>query len=520
MGKSLYAKLLAVLVGLTVLMAVVFLVVIRHSDTARNQEINQKLHRNLASRLIAEHILAEHESADPTAVQQVFDRIRIVNPRIDVYLLDGEGRVVAASGQNALKRANVDMSPIRRFLKGEEELPILGDDPSESVRKRVFSAAPVPLGSNEKGFLYLVLRGLSSDTLAQQIKQSYVLRETLWLFGCGLAIALLAGALIITIMTRPLRQLTAVVDKFRRSGFAGGCEAQQLPRDEIGTMTDTFNRMADRILAQMTALQQTDAMRRELVANISHDLRTPLASLQGYLETLHLKRDQLTADEQRSYLATALKQTEQLSGLVSRLFDLAKLDSGQISAALEPCALGDLVQDVVQEFELTASNSGIDLQALIRPDLPLVLADIGLMERVLRNLLENALRYTQSGGKVTVTAAPAGLGAIVEVADSGIGIPREELPRIFDRFYRVEKSRGLAAGSAGLGLAIAKRILDLHGTDISVTSEPGKTVFRFTLEYAPRRGGLPEGAADSRATDLVVAPKRAVPSLAYPMAAE
>jgi signal transduction histidine kinase len=258
-------------------------------------------------------------------------------------------------------------------------------------------------------------------------------------------------------------------------------------------------------------------MRRELVANISHDLRTPLASLQGYLETLHLKRDQLAPEEQRSYLATALKQTEQLSGLVSRLFDLAKLDSGQISAALEPCALGDLIQDVVQEFELTASNTDIDLQAQIRPDLPLVLADIGLMERVLRNLLENALRYTEAGGTVTVTAAPAGSGALVEIADSGIGIPREELPRIFDRFYRVEKSRGLAAGSAGLGLAIAKRILDLHGSDITVTSEPGKTIFRFTLEYAPRRVfGASEEPADSRAPGEV-APKRAVPSLAYPM---
>ena len=105
------------------------LVLIRHSDTARNQEINQKLYRNLASRLIAEHILAAHDSADPAAVQQVFDRIRIVNPRIDVYLLDADGRVVAASGQNALKRATVDVSPIRRFLKGEEELPILRAQP-------------------------------------------------------------------------------------------------------------------------------------------------------------------------------------------------------------------------------------------------------------------------------------------------------------------------------------------------------------------------------------------------------
>ena len=519
MPRSLYAKLLAVLVGLTLLMGVMFVSVIRYSDTARNQEINQKIYRNLASRLINEHILAEHDRADPSAVRRVFDRIRIVNPRIDVYLLDAAGNVVAASGQNALKRTYVDLAPVQRFLAGDEQLPILGEDPSEPPRKRVFSAAPVPLAGNASGYLYLVLRGFSGDTLAQQIKQSYVLRESLWLLGCGLAIALLGSALIITIMTRPLRQLSVVMDKFRRSGFAEQPEPLHPPRDEIGTLTDTFKRMADRMLAQMSALQQTDAMRRELVANISHDLRTPLASLQGYLETLHLKRAQLTPEEQRAYLEITLKQTEQLSGLVSRLFDLAKLDSGQVVVSLEPFALGDLVQDVVQEFGLAASNKDVTLQAAIRTDLPLVLADIGLMERVLRNLIENALRYTPPQGKVIVSASPDSNGAVIEVIDSGVGIPRDELPRIFDRFYRVEKNRGLAAGNAGLGLAISKRILDLHGSTITVASEPGRTVFRFTLAPAsPPEVASVDATADSRAVAAATLPKRPVPSLAYPMA--
>jgi signal transduction histidine kinase len=513
--KSLYARLLAVLIGLTVVMAALFLVVIRHSDTARNQEINQKVYRSLAGRLIDEHIL-QGETADPSAVRKVFDRIRVVNPRIDVYLLDSAGQVVAASGQNALKRTSVDLTPIQRFLKGDEELPIVGDDPSEPVRKRVFSVAPVRLAGSETGYLYLVLRGVSSDTLAQQIKQSYVLRETLWLLGCALIVALIASAFIVKLMTRPLRQLSAVMDKFRQSGFATQPEPLRQPTDEVGKLTDTFNHMADRIVAQMTALQNTDAVRRELVANISHDLRTPLASLQGYLETLHLKGGQLAQEEQRGYLEIALKQTEQLSGLVARLFDLAKLDSGQMTAALEPCALGDLVQDVVQEFELAASTKGIDLKCTVRPDLPLVLADVGLMERVLRNLIENALRYTHPGGTVSVIAAPVADGAQVEIADTGIGIPDAELPKIFDRFYRVEKSRDLATGSAGLGLAISKRILDLHESTITVTSAPGRTVFRFVLAYAQRRSAAGQDSADVRSADVAPA-QRQVPTLAYPM---
>ncbi|MGZ8262957.1 MAG: histidine kinase dimerization/phospho-acceptor domain-containing protein, partial [Burkholderiales bacterium] len=403
MLKTLYAKLLAVLVGLTLLMAVMFLTVIRHSDVARNQEINQKLYRNLASRLVADQII-QHDRANPAAVQQVFDRIRLVNPRIDVYLLDASGQVLAASGLNAVQRTTVDVVPIRRFLDEKVELPILGDDPSDTARARVFSAAPVALAGKSEGYLYLVLRGFSGDTLAQRIKQSYVLRETLWLIGCGLLAALLASALIITLITRPLRNLTAVVDKFRRSGFAEHPQALHPPQDEVGKLTETFNGMADRILEQMSALRQTDAMRRELVANISHDLRTPIATLQGYLETLHLKGDTLGTDEQRTYLEIALKQTEQLSRLVSRLFDLAKLDSGQVVLNAEPFALGDLVQDVVQEFELAAAAKSVAVRCSARSDMPLVLADIALIERVLRNLIDNALRHTEAGGSVSVCA--------------------------------------------------------------------------------------------------------------------
>ena len=499
MLNTLYAKLLAVLVGLSLIMAGIFLVVIRHSDVARNQEINQKLYRNLAHRLIDEQILGERESADLGGVQKLFDRIRIVNPRIDVYLLDRTGHVLAASVENGIKRDSVDLEPITRFFDENAKLPILGDDPSDESRRRVFSVAPVPLAGDSGGYLYLILRGLSGDTLVERIKQSYVLRESLWLIGSGLTIALLASVLIITLMTRPLRQLTSVMEKFRRSSFAehpGG--ALRPPHDEIGTLSDTFIRMADRILDQMATLQQTDAMRREFMANISHDLRTPLASLQGYLETLHFKHGELAPEERRAYLETALKQTQQLSALVGRLFELAKLDSAEAVICPEPFALGDLVQDVVQDFELAARRKSISIRTSATPELPLVIGDIGLMERVLRNLIENALRYTESGGAITVSAIAESGSAVVEVADTGIGIPPQELPRIFDRFYRVEKSRGLAEGNAGLGLAIAKRVLDLHGSTIAVTSDPGKTVFRFTLRYASSTATAPDAADTSR----------------------
>lgn len=514
MLKTLYAKLLVVLIGLTIIMAVIFLVVIRYSDVARNQEINQRLYRNLAARMIEQQILSARDPADPGAVQAIFDRIRLVNPRIDVYLVDSTGRVITASVQNGLKRDRVDVEPIRRFLDVNAKLPIRGDDPSDAERQRVFSAAPVPLPNSAQGYLYIVMRGFSGDSLAQRIKQSYVLRETLWLVGAGLAIALLASMLIILLITRPLRRLSGAMDQFRRSGFEKHPEPLRAARDEIGTLTDTFNGMAERIVSQMNALRRTDTVRRELVANISHDLRTPLALLQGYLETLQLKRATLSEEEQRNYLETALKQTEQLGSLVARLFDLAKLDSGQMAINREAFALQDLVQDVMQDFELAAAAKGVALKSSLHTDLPLVLGDIGLLERVLRNLIENALRYTGASGSVTISAYPEDGHAVLQVADTGAGIAPEELPRIFERFYRVDKSRSADTGHSGLGLAIAKGILDLHASPISVESRPGHTAFRFTLAFA----ATPQRALSAAAPAGVADAERRAPSLAYPAA--
>ena len=489
MFKTLYAKLVAVLVCFAVVMALMFLVVTRHLEMARNQELHQKLYRTLATQLVSEQILPESEDLDSLQIQRVFDRLRVINPRIDVYLLDANGRILAASGRTKTRRNSVDLQPLRQFLDDSAALPIFGDDPTEESRRRVFSVAEIAVKGNVNGYLYLVMRGLTSDSIAERVKSSYVLRESIWIIVWGLLFALIAGALTIKFMTRPLRQLTTVMDRFRQSGFAAqpglAASRSRSSGDEVTQLTDTFNEMSDRLLEQMRVLTETDAVRRELIANISHDLRTPLATLQGYLETLHVKGDTLSVEEKQNYLGIALRQSAQLRHLVSELFDLAKLDSAQTGILPEPFVLEDLVQDVVQQFELAASERQIALRADMPVELPLVTADIALIERVLRNLIENSLHYTPAGGAICLKLIPRHRQVTVEVTDSGCGIDAKDLPHIFDRFYRGEKSRSDFSGHAGLGLAIAKRILELHQSTIDVQSQPGRTTIAFTLSHAP-----------------------------------
>jgi signal transduction histidine kinase len=461
------------------------------------------------------------ESADFAVYSEIFNRIRVINPRIDAYLVDASGAILAASDRSGAPRQvhRVDPTPIREFLSAEPTLPILGDDPTNARIRRVFSAARVELPGHREAYLYLVIRGARTESVAQPVLQSYTLRQNLMVFGGALVLALIAAALVLGIMTQRLRRLARVVDRFRESGFAEqpvSGSRRPAAGDEIDRLAGNFSEMADRILAQMRELRQSDATRRELIANISHDLRTPLASLQGYLETLQLKGDRLPPEERRNYLETALRQSGRLSQLVAKLFELAKLDTGPAVMRPEPFVLPDLVQDVVQQFELAATGKGIQLSASLPLEMPLVHADIGLIERALRNLIENSLRYTPAGGSITVSVDPGASQAAVQVSDTGCGIDAADLPRIFDRFYRGEKSRSDSSDSAGLGLAITKRILELHASAISVASRPGSTVIGFTLPYVG--AGQPGAGAPTQSPGAEPSPAFDSPRAARPAA--
>jgi two-component system, OmpR family, sensor kinase len=488
MFDTLYRKLAVVLLAFGVVAAGLCLVVMRMTHETYHREASQSFHRSLAGQLAASAPLVVDGRLNAAAARQLFDQAKVINPQVDLYLIDTDGRIVASSVEGeSLAQTAVALQPIQQFLSGPVAYPVLGDDPRESGRKEVFSAARLQNGERPGGYLYVVLRGDEAPAHASGLRPSYLLWETLLVVGGALAVSLLAALAITSSLTRPLRSLAAAMDGFRASDFAvlGEISAGRGGRDEIERLTVAFRAMAGRIQEQMHSLKQTDAQRRELVENVSHDLRTPLAAVIGYLETLQVKSDALTHEQRTGYLGVALKQCRYLNTLVEKLFELARLESGQVAFNPEAFNFGDLVEDVVQKFALRASGKRIALVADYPDELPLVSADAGLVERVLENLIENALSYTPEHGRVRVRLDPAPPSLRVSVEDTGCGIAAEDLPRIFDRFYRSEKSRHDASGHAGLGLAIARRIVELHGGKIAVESQRGAgATFTFTLPVA------------------------------------
>jgi two-component system OmpR family sensor kinase len=492
MAGNLYRKLAAVLLVSFCLIGTLYILLTLYTNRLYFQEVNQKLNRTLAKNLASEKILMVNGRVNQKALRDVIGMLMVVNPGIEVYLLDPNGAVLSFSAPpGKVKRKKVSLAPLNRFLNGTEALPILGDDPRALNRRKVFSAAPLFRNGRLQGYLYVILGGEELDTAVEMLRGSYILRLTLWTVAGGLLFALLAGLLLFFRMTLPLRRLTRDMEGFKESDFSEqphfSMSFKGRAGDEIDRLGSIFAEMADRIILQIKELRRIDASRRELVADSIHDLRTPLTSLRGYLETLLLKDGKLTAEERRDYLSIALKHSGRLETLVSELFELAKLDSPDVQVRMESFSAGELIQDIVQKFRLPAEEKGVGLHADFAPDLPFVRADIALIERVFENLIENALRHTPAQGDIAITAAPREGSLAVQVSDTGSGIRPEDLPHLFDRSQRLKRGRANDEEGFGLGLLITRRILELHGSGIEVESASGKgTTFAFTLPVAVR----------------------------------
>ena len=487
------AALLAVLVFALVAGAMVPL--LRQFDRKASLEAAQRLNLGLAAYVVQQQaagLLDADGRPDPLRVKTIAEHVMAINPSVDVYVLDADGRV-AAHALPVEPTADpigvaVDLVPVRRVFRAvldgtELMLPVLGTDPLAPGTGRIFSAAPIGGTAQPFGYVYIVLDGRQARGLADSAAGS----EARGALVAGVLLALALGATSLALawrhLTRPLRELTVRVREFRAADVS---TMPPVDGDELAELRHAIDSMHERISDQFQRLELADRQRRELTSNISHDLRTPLANIQGYIETVLLRGDSIDADQRAGHLRTALRHVERLGQRVADLFELSKLDAGLALPREEVFCLAELLQDVIQDYRIGAERAGITLrlaagsQATAR-----VRADIAMIERVLQNLVDNALRHTAHGGEIEMGIEACGAYLQVSVSDNGRGIDSRHLPHIFERYFRsvdAEADDSSTPASSGLGLTIVKRILDLHGSTIRVESAPKRgTRFEFLL---------------------------------------
>ncbi len=439
------------------------------------QETRQKLDVKVASHIANDNQFFTGDSVNINVLKNVFHNVMIINPSIEVYLLNTNGKILAYDAPpNTVKLTEVPLKPIIKFIKSEsKEHFFMGVDPKSPGKEKAFSAAKVLENGKLKGYIYVILGGQEYENASQLLFGSYILRLGVRSMIIALITAALIGFLAIGIIIRNLRKIIYVIREFRDGNLKARIHVKS--KGELNEFANSFNEMADTIVVNLDKIKRMDNQRRDLIANVSHDLRTPLSIVRGYIETILIKDERLNDEDRKKYLETSLKSTERLLSLVEELFELSKLDAEELKPKPEKFSLAEILQDIHQKNYLTAKKRNINLELNIQDNIPLINADIGMMEKVFQNLLDNAFKFTSSGGKIKMNLKLESSKTILaEISDTGIGISEDDLPLIFDRFNHTKRITVENDHGTGLGLTIVKRILDMHGVSINVESKINK----------------------------------------------
>jgi signal transduction histidine kinase len=480
--NRLYIQISAIFLLVLMLFAAITLKISVNASRNYSIEVNQKLNRELAANTVnVIKTFFENGKINEVAIQDIIHSMMVINPSVEIYILDPGGNILTfVAPDKVVKMEKVSLDPIIQFIDHPSRVIVLGDDPRNPGETKIFSAARIFEEDRLAGYIYIVLASQEYVSAAQMVLGSYILGLSIRSIIAILIVTAIVGLLAIWLITK---RLNVVIREIRL--FQSGDHNARVPanyENEFGGIGFVFNRMAEEIQRNIKDLKDIDSLRKELFSNVSHDLRTPVASIQGYAETLLIKKDVISDEEQEKYLNIIVKGCERLKNQVSDLFELSKLQTNQVNLQPEPFSIAELVQDVVNKYRILSQKKGISINTLLSRDVPLVKADLSLIDRALQNLLDNAIKFCRDGDTINIEINTKMPGEVeLRISDSGEGINQEDLPHIFDRYYKNLEHEE----STGLGLAIVKKIIDLHDSNIEVTSQQGKgTTFAFSLPMA------------------------------------
>ena len=472
-----------------IVIAVVLTILAKSLTQDYQSEIEQKLHLKLAEHIIHDNQLFNDNEINYAAVKKAFHSMMILGPSFEFYVVNPEGKILTYSADpDRIKREYISIVPINDFVNALKPFPILGDDPRSTYKKKIFSVAPIYTDDALKGYLYIIIGGEIYDDIAGLLQNSHIVALGGWSVLLILFMTLVVTLVLFAMLTRPLRRLTLDIETFRENGFDNNTltlsQWQADSNDEIERLGSSFNELISVLNTQYQKVKNTDELRRELISYASHDLRTPLTSLQGYLETWLLKY--ANDDTGRELIEVAMNNATNISELIEQLFELAYLDGDNVTLNKEPVSMAELAYDVVSKRLLEASEKNIQLDVNPKESNILLMGDYQKLHRVLSNLLDNSLRHCHSGGHIEIRLSDMGNKRwMIEVQDTGVGIPADEIHDVFVNHFRASNSIKGKGENSGLGLSICKRIVALHDSTLDVHSILGQgTCFCFTLEQA------------------------------------
>ena len=386
-----------------------------------------------------------------------YQRLGINTDTRNFYILDGLGNVLVPT---ATDRNAPDITPnILRAMNDGQYV--------EDARASYMDVA-VPVTDSAGAVKYIVyIRDNKQTVYDLSGKLVTLILETV---AVGLAISVALSFILSKTLLSPIIGMTKAAESIAEGDFSRKLKVES--DDEIGILADTFNNMASQLKMTLEEIKKSEALRREFVANVSHELRTPLTSIRSYAETLTDYRD-IPKEMEVDFLHVILNESDRMTKIVQDLLELSRFDAGNFQLTPEQFSLERSVLSVCDAIALEAKKHGHRIRTELERNMPKITGDKARIEQVLLNILANAVKYTPDGGSIGITGGRTGQKVWVKISDTGIGIPEEDLTRIFDRFYRVDKARSRESGGTGLGLSIAREIVLRHGGDILIDSAVG-----------------------------------------------
>ncbi len=465
MNKSMRLKLIFILlVVIIILMTVICVFLVRGVQSFYTNEFYKQMQRVFSD----EDLYADLRNAAKAdhAVDRLCDIIAVYSGQLGIdtatrnyYILDGENaKVLAGTGDD---RDDQEITPnILKALKGEPGYTYKTSDDYMDIAVSI----------KDEGNPYIIYIKDNKQTVKSLSSELFLI--IIQAAAIGFVISVGISIILSKTILQPIQGMTKAAEEMAKGDFSRKIDVES--EDEIGILARTFNDMASQLESTLEEIKKSEALRREFVANVSHELRTPITSIRSYAETLVDGGKDIPEDMERDFLGVIMNESDRMTKIVQDLLEISRFDAGSTRFEIEEFSLEQSVRDVFAAIELEAKKHSHTVNLELEWRLPPIRGDRSRIEQVLMNILSNAIKYTPDGGQINVYSGHTDDNVWVKVQDTGIGIPKEDMPRLFDRFYRVDKARSRESGGTGLGLSIAKEIVTRHGGEILVDSELGK----------------------------------------------
>ncbi|MEO7960904.1 MAG: HAMP domain-containing sensor histidine kinase [Ginsengibacter sp.] len=478
---SIFRRITILIFALITVLCVLFILITYLATTHFYQASTQLLNKDVAAHIAKFSSPFDKNGINKRKADSVFQNAMVLSPSAEVYFLDTSGDVIAFHApKDSIRLWKLPLDNVRKYIQSGGGKYIKGPDPKDPANPKIFSASEVNYNNHKLGYIYVILGSNEYRNVSQMLFSSHVSSLAIQAFCIIILISVIISFIYLNSIQKGFKRMVSVLKRFEEGDFKARFKIKE--QHELAPVTEAFNKMADLLVYNVNRLTGLENTRKDFIAHISHDLRTPLSIARGYTETLLIKMQDgsLTSDELDNYIQMILNKLSNVEHLVTMLFELSKIESSDFKLKTEPFVLSEIVQEIVNTFQLSTKEKSIDLKCTQCQYHVWVNADVSMMERVIQNLVENAVKNTPIGGAINVGLSVENNYLALNIENTGVALPQELITWI--NGPAKDDERITKPSYSGLGLVIVKKILYLHGLNLHVNVANNKTnIFSFSL---------------------------------------